>query len=88
MKKNVGTYDALIRITVGFFGLAYGTYKMIRNPYRGMPVLVTFFSAMKVAEGMTRFCPLNALLGVSTLRMDDALDHDEQQKPAPTQPME
>lgn len=67
MKKNVGTIDALFRLTVGFFGLAWGISKMVKSPRREMPILVTFLSAMKIAEGMTRFCPGLALFKVNTV---------------------
>jgi hypothetical protein len=75
MKKNVGTIDALFRITIGLFGLAWGISKMTRSPRRLWPKLVAFQGAMKAAEGMIRFCPLLALLGKNTL------DQPEQGRP-------
>ncbi|MCK9905553.1 DUF2892 domain-containing protein, partial [Microbacteriaceae bacterium K1510] len=57
MRKNIGTVDASIRITAGLLGLAYGIGKMSRRPYRA-PWLLMTLSAMKVAEGFTRFCPM------------------------------
>lgn len=66
MRKNVGTWDAIMRITVGLFGLAWSTSRMARHPYRGFPVLVAMLSGMKVAEGITRFCPMLHLLGTRT----------------------
>ena len=65
MSKNVGRTDAMIRIAGGLLGLAYGIGRMGRRPYR-TPWLLMGFSAMKVAEGMTRFCPIYAALGIST----------------------
>ena len=67
MKKNVGTIDALIRIAFGLFGLAWGISKMVSNPRRRFPLFIAFFSAMKAAEGMTRFCPGLAALGLNTI---------------------
>jgi hypothetical protein len=61
MKKNVNTIDALMRITLGLTGVAWGTAQMIRQPYRVTPLVVTMASAMKVAEGITRYCPMLAL---------------------------
>ncbi|MGE5702693.1 MAG: DUF2892 domain-containing protein [Clostridia bacterium] len=69
MKKNVGKIDALIRITVGLSGLAYAAGKMSRRPYR-TPGLLMFLSAMKVAEGITRYCPVLSLFGISTRQED------------------
>lgn len=67
MKKNVGTFDATMRITWGLFGLACGISKMTRYPRRGLPVLITMVSAMKVAEGITRWCPLLEMFGLSSI---------------------
>jgi hypothetical protein len=65
MKQNVGTLDAMIRIMLGFIGLAYSIARLMRHPYRTYPLMV-FLSAMKIAEGITRFCPLLAILNIST----------------------
>lgn len=65
MHKNVGTTDAIIRITGGLLGLAYGIGKMSRRPYNA-PWLLMAFSAMKVAEGVTRHCMMYRALGIST----------------------
>lgn len=65
MQRNVGTTDAMIRITGGLLGLAYGIGKMSRRPHNA-PWLLMGLSAMKVAEGVTRFCPMLATMGLST----------------------
>jgi hypothetical protein len=65
MRKNVGTMDAILRITFGLLGLAYGIGRMSRRPYR-TPWLLMAMSAMKVAEGMTRFCPMLYAMGTNT----------------------
>ncbi len=67
MKKNVGTLDAVLRISWGLFGLGWGISRMVRFPHKSMPLLVSFLSAMKVAEGVTRWCPLLDMLGISTV---------------------
>jgi hypothetical protein len=77
MQKNVGTLDAFLRITFGLFGLAWGVSKMVRHPHRGMPVFITFQSAMKAAEGFFRFCPLLALMNTTTI------DKNEQERKMP-----
>ncbi|TCS92793.1 YgaP family membrane protein [Hazenella coriacea] len=63
MKKNVGTIDAIIRISCGLVGLAWSASRS----RRGFPFLFAMMSAMKVAEGITRYCPMLALFGKSTL---------------------
>lgn len=69
MKKNVGTIDAIMRITIGLTGVAWGTARMVHNPDRGLPMLVTLASAMKVAEGVTRYCPMTAAFNTSSKEM-------------------
>lgn len=66
MKKNIGTFDALVRITIGMAGLAYSTSKMIRHPHRTAPLLLATMFGMKVAEGITRYCPLMDMMDKST----------------------
>ncbi|OYD07527.1 YgaP family membrane protein [Paludifilum halophilum] len=66
MQKNVGTWDAIMRITMGAAGLAWSTSCMTRKPGRTLPVIVAMMSGMKVAEGVTRFCPLLHAMGVTS----------------------
>ncbi|NQF15833.1 DUF2892 domain-containing protein [Brevibacillus sp. HB1.3] len=73
MHKNVGRTDAMIRITGGLLGLAYGIGKMSRRP-SNTPWLLMAFSAMKVAEGATRFCPMYAALGINTKKGNGMMD--------------
>jgi len=82
MRKNVGTWDAIMRITIGLVGLAWSSARMARHPYRGFPVLVAILSGMKVAEGITRFCPMLHLLGTRTNHSDQHGSADEAEKTA------
>jgi hypothetical protein len=61
MERNIGTVDAWIRITCGLTGLAWSTAKMSRRCWSPIPLSIAMISAMKVAEGVTRFCPLITL---------------------------
>jgi len=65
MQKNVGDFDAYIRITAGLFMIGSG----ILRSSKGMIAL----GAMKVAEGVTRFCPMLYLLNLSTVSMDEGI---------------
>jgi len=67
MKKNVGTFDAMMRITWGLAGLSWGISQMVHYPHRSMPMTITIISAMKVAEGVTRWCPMLEIFGLSTV---------------------
>lgn len=62
MKPNIGRIDALCRISMGFTLLAWSTAKLVRKPSRTMPLMTALMGGMKVAEGMTRFCPLTYLV--------------------------
>lgn len=58
MEKNVGTLDAYLRITIGLTMLGTGIIKK-------SPLKIAFGSG-KVAEGVTRFCPVMYLMGINT----------------------
>jgi len=56
--KNVGRIDAYMRITMGLFMFGKGINKNSNTE--------VFLGSMKVAEGITRFCPMFYLLGLSS----------------------
>lgn len=62
MQKNIGTLDAIMRISFGLAGLAWSASRGRRK----FPYVFAAISAMKVAEGITRFCPMLALFGKTT----------------------
>lgn len=84
MQRNVGTVDALMRITVGLTGVAWGISRMVYEPKRSMPILVTMASAMKVAEGVTRFCPMLAMMNTKSNHL---LENGEMKKVMQKLPM-
>lgn len=61
MKTNIGIINALIRITAGFAILAWVTGKMIRKPHRDSYILVALLAAMKIGEGILKYCPVTDL---------------------------
>ncbi|KXG09863.1 hypothetical protein AT864_01822 [Anoxybacillus sp. P3H1B] len=61
VKVNIGILNAFIRITCGLTMLAWATSKMVKHPWRDSYMVIAWLAAMKVAEGITRFCPLTAL---------------------------
>lgn len=67
MRTNVGTLDALFRISSGLFGLGWSISRMTRYPHRGTYLMVAMMSAMTVAQGVTRYCPMLETLGISTI---------------------
>lgn len=69
MKKNVGTLDSIVRISIGLIGLAWSISRLSqknRRLNRFVPWMTTMFSAVKVAEGITRYCPMLGFLKLST----------------------
>ncbi|MGP4080073.1 YgaP family membrane protein [Pseudalkalibacillus sp. R45] len=61
MKQNIGTVNALIRITVGLTMVAYAAARMGRKPHRQSHLLTMMLGAMKVGEGITKYCPMTDL---------------------------
>jgi hypothetical protein len=61
VKQNIGIVNALIRITCGFTFLSWATAKMVKRPWQDSYLFIAILSAMKIAEGIVRFCPVTAL---------------------------
>lgn len=67
MKRNVGTYDAILRITFGLTGLAYSI--VIANGRKNrFPLFMALFSSLKIAEGVLRYCPMLNMFDKNTLK--------------------
>ncbi|MCG3088887.1 YgaP family membrane protein [Sporosarcina cyprini] len=64
MKQNIGTVNSMIRIAGGLTLLAWSIAKMAREQPTGAQLFVSMMGAQKVAEGMTRYCPLTDLLNL------------------------
>ncbi|PLT28616.1 YgaP family membrane protein [Peribacillus deserti] len=62
VKANIGIVNALVRITCGFTMLAWSTAKLSKKPNRSRYLMVAMMSAMKIGEGITRYCPVTDLL--------------------------
>jgi hypothetical protein len=61
IKPNIGILNALIRITIGLTLLSWCTAKLVKQPWRDSYLFVALCGAMKVAEGIVRFCPVTLL---------------------------
>ncbi|MBM7704244.1 YgaP family membrane protein [Metabacillus iocasae] len=77
MKPNIGIINALVRLTMGFALLSWVTAKLVKRPYRDSYLLVALLAAMKVAEGITRFCPLTFAFDQYQNEQNSTSDHDE-----------
>jgi hypothetical protein len=61
VKQNIGIINALIRITVGFTVLTWCTAKLVKKPWRESYLLMAMLGAMKIGEGILRYCPVTAM---------------------------
>jgi Protein of unknown function (DUF2892) len=71
IKPNIGTWDAYVRIMLGLTALAFGIRRSSRKDDL-MGALMILTGSMKVAEGITRICPLMYAMGIRTT--DQATD--------------
>lgn len=68
VSKNVGRVDALLRISLGLSIFGFGISRKCD--------LMTLYGAAKTAEGLTRFCLLYHMLGITTLNNRFELTND------------
>ncbi len=61
VSSNIGIINALIRITIGFTILSWSTAKLVKRPWRDSYLVMAMIGAMKVGEGIVRYCPVTAL---------------------------
>ena len=61
VNQNIGIINALIRITLGLTVVAFSTAKLTRRPWKNSYLLLAMLGAMKVGEGILRYCPLTAM---------------------------
>ncbi|PYZ96561.1 hypothetical protein CR205_12680 [Alteribacter lacisalsi] len=71
IRPNIGLINALIRIAAGFTILAWATARLTRKPKEGMPLFVAIIGSLKIAEGITRFCPVTYAVEEGMENMDD-----------------
>lgn len=67
MRKNVGTIDALCRLLLGFVGFGWAVSRLARSRFFQLNAfLLLILSAQKIAEGITRYCPVLAAFDINT----------------------
>ncbi|MFD9627486.1 YgaP-like transmembrane domain [Peribacillus muralis] len=58
-KQNISIINALMRITCGLTFLTWAAAKMVKKPWKKQSYLiVVMLSAMKIGEGILRYCPI------------------------------
>ncbi|WP_243290975.1 DUF2892 domain-containing protein [Bacillus sp. FJAT-47783] len=75
LRPNIGIVNALLRITFGLTALCWACSKYIKMPWRDSLLLVIMCAAMKVGEGILRFCPITFMF---ECYMEDDEDLDEE----------
>lgn len=70
MKQNIGRFDQYLRISAGLTMLGMGI--------RRNSLIMMMLGSMKVAEGITRWCPMLHMLGFSTTEKDLAQEINPQ----------
>ncbi|HEX6970721.1 MAG TPA: DUF2892 domain-containing protein [Limnochordia bacterium] len=71
-EENVGPLDAYLRVTAGLMLLGWGASRRHTKLVSGLLMAV---GAMRVAEGVTRWCPVLELLGKNTLNWGRSARH-------------
>ncbi|MCK0472348.1 DUF2892 domain-containing protein [Halalkalibacter sp. APA_J-10(15)] len=78
MKPNISLINSLCRITAGLTILAWSTAKLTKRQSSAAPILIAMLGSMKVAEGITRFCPLVYLANQKTHHVVEEKNSDSQ----------
>lgn len=86
VKQNIGILNALIRITCGLTILAWSTSKMVKRPWRDSYLVMAVMGAMKVGEGIVRYCPVTALFEKGQDMMDKKEEGQIQDQMVPYNP--
>ncbi|WP_251554492.1 YgaP family membrane protein [Neobacillus muris] len=84
VKQNIGILNALIRITLGLTLLSWTTAKLVKKPWRDSYLFVALCAAMKVAEGIVRYCPVTALYENYQSNMNSGSSGNEKESNSPS----
>ncbi|MBS4191829.1 DUF2892 domain-containing protein [Bacillus sp. FJAT-49705] len=79
-KPNIGIVNALIRITIGLTILSCSTARLVTRPWRQSNLLFAILGAMKVAEGIVRYCPVTALFQCGQEQLNKERQNKEENK--------
>ncbi len=80
VRPNIGIINALVRITAGLTILAWSTSKMVKRPWKDSYLFIAMLGAMKVGEGIVRYCPLTAAYekGQDMMEQKNSEDQDSE----------
>jgi len=77
VRPNIGILNALVRITSGLTILAWSTAKMVKRPWKDSYLFIAMLGAMKVGEGIVRYCPMTAAYEKGQDRMEQKNSGDQ-----------
>lgn len=77
VRPNIGTVNSLVRITLGLTILAWSTSKMVKRPWRDSYLFMAMMGAMKVGEGIVRYCPVTDMYQKGMDMMDEKQEEDQ-----------
>ncbi len=77
VRPNIGILNALVRITAGLTILAWSTSKMVKRPWKDSYLFIALLGAMKVGEGIVRYCPMTAAYEKGQDRMERKNSEDQ-----------
>lgn len=80
MKPNISVLNAIMRITCGLTAVAWATSRLARRPYRFSFLMIAMMGAMKVAEGIHRYCPVTDVLKQVNLVGNNEDDREKERK--------
>ncbi|MBM7553411.1 YgaP family membrane protein [Thalassobacillus pellis] len=78
VKPNIGILNAMFRITGGLTLMVFYVIRSIKRPYDKPNLWMIMAGAMKVAEGIVRYCPVTAAAKTGIDMMDDDRKHQHE----------
>ncbi|WP_102706591.1 YgaP family membrane protein [Terribacillus saccharophilus] len=70
MKPNIGIIQAMIRIAAGVSMVGYATSALVTKPKQLTAHLTLLAGAIKIAEGIVRYCPSMTLINQFRQKQD------------------
>lgn len=80
MKSNISVFNAIMRITCGLTVVAWATSRMVKRPERLGFLFAAMMGAMKVGEGIFRYCPTTDFLKNGGISIKEPTNSDKQKE--------
>ncbi|WLR42249.1 DUF2892 domain-containing protein [Bacillus carboniphilus] len=83
VKPNISILNALMRITCGLSMLSWASSKYTKMPWKDSYLLIMMLGAMKVGEGILRYCPMVHMYNLMTKKTECHSDSSHHYEPQP-----